>query len=291
VATFQTQQEDARYTGISKAFTHEDDGTAFGFGRVVPADSETGWSHGCLFVHTDGSGAADAVYYNIGTTLSCNFDELNATLLASLAATTAGNGAALVGVEDSGSLLTAATVEAALAELAQHNKSAQNFIALPLHGWREATNFDVGAIAVNGGILASDTTPIMEAVNAASDGCQRITWAAANSDQIICQTPIPPDLDDSSDVVVHLRAAMAGGTDTPKFTLDSFFNEGDTKITDLSPSISGMGYTEYIITIAAADIPEEPQTLTLGLTLAAHTTDALYLTATWLEYTAAHLTS
>ena len=49
-------------------------GKLFGFGTVVPVDGAAGWALGAVFIHTDGSGASDLLYQNIGTVSSCNFD-------------------------------------------------------------------------------------------------------------------------------------------------------------------------------------------------------------------------
>jgi len=192
--------------------------------------------------------------------------------------------AATVSIADAGGFTAEVTVEAALQEIYQDLLTAQGFIPVSLHAVRETANFDVGNIAANGGLLASDTTPILEGINDATDGCQRVNWAASNSDQITFQTPLPPDLDDAADVVVHIRAAMAGATNTPSITVDSFFNEGDTKVVDTIATITGTAYAEYTGTIAAADVPSGAQTLTVGLTPGAHTTDALYISAIWVEH-------
>ncbi|MBE7413847.1 MAG: DUF2190 family protein [Deltaproteobacteria bacterium] len=192
--------------------------------------------------------------------------------------------AASTTIADAGGFTAAGNVEAALAEIYQHLKTAQAFIPISLHSLREATNFDVGNIAANGGLLASDTTPVLSAINDATDGCQRVLWAASNNDQVIAQVPLPPDLDPAADVVVHIRAAMGGTTNTPDITLDSFFNEGDTKVVDTIAAITGTGYAEYTGTIAAADVPAGAQALTIGLTPGAHTTDTLAISAIWIEY-------
>lgn len=192
--------------------------------------------------------------------------------------------AATISIADAGGYTSEPDVEAALQQILLNLTTAQGFIPVSLHAVRETTNFDAGNIAANGGLLASDTTPVLEGINDATDGCQRLNWAASNSDQITFQTPLPPDLDDAGDVVVHIRAAMAGATDTPTITVDSFFNEGDTKVVDTISAITGATYAEYTGTIAAADVPAGAQTLTVGLTAGAHTTDALYVTAIWIEY-------
>ena len=256
------------------------------YGDTVPTATTAGYSPGCIFIHTDG-GAATAVYVNEGTLASCLF----VPLIGDLNSVANGKGASRVGVEDSGSLITAATVEAALAEAFQHIRSIQAFIPIPLMTLREATNFDVSNIAANGGLLASDTTPILSAINDATDGCQRVQWVAANVDQVIAQVPLPPDLDVSADLVLHMRIVSGGTTDAVGFTVDSFFNEGDTKVVDTSETNQTTAYLEKIATIAAADVPAGAQTITIGLTPVAHTTDTLGLSALWLEYKRTTLTS
>jgi len=193
--------------------------------------------------------------------------------------TTAGT----ISVADAGSLITAATVEAALAEVFTHIQSAQRFIPIPLVTCMESD-------ASNATALTGSTTPILDMANGDTDSGLILTWAASNSDAIIFQTPLPPDLDVASDLVVHFRAKMAGSTDTPTIASDAYVNEGDTKVEDVSAALSAT-YAEKTITIAAADIPAGAQTLTVELTPGAHTTDILYLSAIWVEYTGITLTS
>ena len=193
--------------------------------------------------------------------------------------------------DDDNSLTAQTIVNNTLDEILQHIQSAQAFIAIGLHSLRETTNLDVGAITANGGVLASDTTPILEAINAATDGCQRINWVAGNNDQVTFQIPLPPDLDVTASIVIHFRIVSGGTTDAVGFTLASFFNEGDTSIADTSGTNQTATYAEVTATIAAADVPAGAQTLTVGLTPVAHTTDTLALTALWIEYTRLTLAS
>lgn len=238
------------------------------------------------------------------TTLDDTSDELaivddSATITKRVTITTLNAGiaptAAKTTIVDSGGYTSNSDVEAALQEIYKHTLTAQAFIPIPLLSVRETTNFDVSNIAANGGVLASDTGPVLEAINAATDGCQRISWIATNVDQVVFQTPMPPDLDSSSTnahIVVHIRAAMSDTNNTPDITVDSFFNESDTKLVDTISAITGTSYAEYTGTIAEADIPDSGiQTLTVGLTPAAHANDALYITAIWIEYTRKLLTS
>lgn len=94
-------------------------GYLWGAGTAVPADADTGWAAGCTFIHTDAAGDDDSLYINLGDATSANFDSIGDTsLIADLASTANGLGASLIGIEDSGALITGTTVEAALAEIA-----------------------------------------------------------------------------------------------------------------------------------------------------------------------------
>lgn len=221
---------------------------------------------------------------NVETALAEIVDTQQAHVV-TMAATSNGNGVSLVGIEDASSYWTGTDGEAVLDEIGQHIVSAQKFIPIPLHSLRETTNFDVSNIAANGGLLASDTTPVMDAINAATDGCQRLLWASSNNDQVVFQIPLPPDLDVASDIVIHHRIVSGGTTDAVGFTVASFFNEGDTSISDTSGTNQTTTYAEVTTTIAAADVPSGAQTLTVGLTPVGHTTDTMAMSAVWIEYT------
>ncbi len=160
---------------------------------------------------------------------------------------------------------------------------AKKVVPVPLATLRELTTGAVPNAAANGGLLASDTTPILSTANGDTDGAFRLTWASSNSDAIGFQIPIP-DISSGKDLTIHFRAAMAGATDTPTMASDVYFNEGDTKVEDVSAAITGTSYAEYSITVANADIPDGAQTMSVELTIGAHTTDAAYLTALWVEY-------
>jgi hypothetical protein len=164
------------------------------------------------------------------------------------------------------------------------------FIPLPLASWREIFTNDIGVAATgaaqgSGGILASDTTPLLERISTTTDQALRITWATTVTDEITIQTPLPPDLDVTADIELHIRAAMGGATDDPLITADTFFNEGDSVVTDTVEVTGGATYTDYTITIAAADVPVGAQVASISLTPESSATDALYVTAIWLEYT------
>jgi hypothetical protein len=280
------QPLDVHNTDSTGAWAKLEGAPLAGAGSTVPTDGDIGWETGALFMHTDGS-AGDALYVNNGTNTSCNFDAVP---------TSGTSGAEDVGIADAGAFTANTNVEDALQEIYQHILSSQAYVPIPITSWRETTNFDVGDVipgggTETGGVLAADTTPVLSAINDATDGCQRLLWAGSNNDQIMCSLALPPDLDTSADVTLHFRIVSGGTTDAVGFTVDTFFNEGDTKVTDTSGTNQTTTYAEVVATIGAADVPAGAQAMTIGLTPVAHTTDTLAMTACWIEYTRTVLTS
>ena len=193
--------------------------------------------------------------------------------------------AATISIADAGGFTSETDVEAALAEIYQDISTAQAFIGIPLTTLMESDASNLVAA------LGPSTTPILDFANGDTDGAFRVAWVANDVDEVACQVPLPPDFTPGSDLVLHLRAAMSDVNDTPVLDIDSYFNEGDTKVSDQSAAITGTSFAEYTITIGNADIPAGAQTVSVELTPAAHANDALYVTAMWLEYTRTILTS
>jgi len=165
-------------------------------------------------------------------------------------------------------------------------QQATGFIDIPLASLREMASSDIINTAGAGGVLTKDTTPIFEKVNGATDGAMRLNWVTSNSDALTFQFAVPPDLDDTKDMAVKIRAAMEGVTDTPVITISSWWDFGDTKIDDATGGVTGTTIATYTATIAAADFPGA-NTCTMNLTPGAHTTGShrLYVYAIWVEYT------
>jgi hypothetical protein len=228
-----------------------------------------------------------------GTAIGVALDEATANndIIRFIDFTVISTTAATVSIADAGSLITGVTVEAALAEIMTGIKTAQGFVPIPLQSFREVSSGVVGNAAANGGVLASDTTPILTSINAATDGCQIIKWAASNNDVIAVSIPLPPDLDDAAAVVVHCRIVSAGTTDAVGFTVSGWFNEGDTKVDATSGTNQTTTWSEVTASFGASDVPAGAQTMTIFLTPVAHTTDYLSMSACWLEYTQKCLTS
>lgn len=186
--------------------------------------------------------------------------------------------AATVSIADSGGFTSQVTVEAALAEIYQDLLSAQVFIPIPLTTLMESDGTNTVAY------LGPATTPILDMANGDTDSGLLVTWAATDQDPVIAEVPLPPDLDVTAAIVLHMRVKMSDTNNTPTIASDSYFNEGDTKVEDVSAALDE-NWTERTITIAAADVPAGAQTLTVELTPGAHANDALYMSALWAECT------
>lgn len=150
-------------------------------------------------------------------------------------------------------------------------------IAVSLNDFREATTGDVANIAGNGGLLASDTTPTL--TGASTGITQRITWAASNVDQILCQFALPEDFDGREDVLVELWVSSGGTTDLSSFGVATAW-DGGTSVSDTATDTAASATVHKITArIAAADIPDSPSYFSMTLIPAAHTTDTMLLDA------------
>lgn len=161
-------------------------------------------------------------------------------------------------------------------------QSTKKAVLLSLFDFREVdASSDVGAIAANGGILASDTTPILRA-NATE--VQEISWATGNADPIALQTSLPPDFDGSVDATLDLWV-NSGTTDAASFTVESSW-DGGALVSDAADDSATKSATTHkvSVTIAAADVPNSPEFLSLVLTPPAHATNAIQLVAVRLNY-------
>lgn len=158
----------------------------------------------------------------------------------------------------------------------------QRAILLSLNDFREATSGDVGNIVANGGILASDTTPVLSGTSTTVS--QQLSWATGNTDQILCQIALPSDFDGRDDVTLELWV-NSGTTNAATFTVTSSW-DGGADVSDTATDGAKSATTHKITaTIAASDIPDNASFMSLALVPAAHATDAIQLIAARLLYT------
>lgn len=161
------------------------------------------------------------------------------------------------------------------------------FIPLDITALREIATNDTQNLAAHGGLMASDSTPNLARVNAATDKALRVMWTA-EADEEEAQfppVPMPTDLDASANVTFHCLAAMEDTNDTPTIDVQVFDGLGDTEMGGATGAITGTAIAEYTVTIANANISGPPTGFfNISLIPAAHATDDLYLYAAWLEY-------
>lgn len=216
--------------------------------------------------------------------------------LTDLASTANAKGASLVGIEDAGNFTSATTVEGALAEVYQHTKSVQKQLNIPL------TTF-----------VDADGDPIVKFNNGVADGfqiadskaCVYRVNDAASPPVIMTNVAMPQDLDDTADVVIHALLSKSGATigDACTLTFACYFHtvaalhDADTNCGGASSAIVGNAtaktVTEVTRTIAHADVPAAPCSLTLTMKITDGTlgTDDAFIHAVWLEYKGKVLTS
>lgn len=136
-----------------------------------------------------------------------------------------------------------------------------------------------------GGRPDGNTAPVLQRINSATDKALRLTWAAAAVNEVqFPPVPLPPDLDNTAPIEVHLICAKDANANTVNIDVQAFFGVGDTECGAATPTIA-QARAEYKATIAAADVPAHPEMLNISLVPSAHAGDALYLDGAWIEYT------
>ncbi len=203
-------------------------------------------------------------------------------------------GAGLIGILDSGTFTAQTTVETALAELYQNLFTTKGFIDIPLSSWREVSSAGaVGDIAANGGILASDTTPILGAE--ATSEAMAIKWAAANADIVQCAFSLPQDLDDTADATLDLWVltdnAGGGGIEAATFSVLTSFNNASQATDAATDSVPATTVHKVTATIDAGDIPTGAAFVNIQLVPGTHANDPTHLLAARLNYKRKLLTS
>jgi hypothetical protein len=135
-----------------------------------------------------------------------------------LGSTANAKGAAKVAIEDAGLFTSAATVEAALAELYQNVKTAQAQVNVPLATAILAAGTPMAAFA--------DSATSDPGITLANSKAVGIRWNnAATQIAIWYGVPMPQDLDDTAAIVLHVLASKTGATsgDATTFTVTAFF--------------------------------------------------------------------
>jgi hypothetical protein len=143
---------------------------------------------------------------------------------------------------------------------------------------------DVGAAAANGGVLASDTTPILRAETIES---QTIFWAAGDTDQIATHISLPRDVDGANPVIIDIWAEKTGTNAACTFTVETSWDNTNAIISDTSSSLlaANEDQTRIQATVAAADIPDSPSNVSISLIPSKNAGDAVQIYGVRLTYT------
>jgi len=173
--------------------------------------------------------------------------------------------------------------------------SAQAFIPLDICAFREVATNAIQNLAAHGGILASDSTPILERVNGATDRALRLKWVINDVAEIAHPpVPLPPDRDPAEDVIVHLLLARDGTTDDCDIDVLAFSNgvtgttyAADTEMGGKTAALTADAniIVEATVTLTSTNVIGPPGMLTLSLLPDAHTTNIIYLYGAWIEFT------
>lgn len=149
--------------------------------------------------------------------------------------------------------------------------SDTQWVGVPLTAFREVdSSGDVGNAAAIGGVLASDTTPIFEADAAEA---MDIRWAANDVDIIAAQVALPPNFDGTQDVTINLLVQASGTSNAPSFSILTNW-DGGSQVTDTAAGSASAAKQTITATVAAADIADTAQFLSMQIVPGAHGTDA-----------------
>jgi len=155
---------------------------------------------------------------------------------------------------------------------------------LALTDWREVTaGGAVGNIAAIGGVLASDTTPVLGAEGTSE--AMSITWAAANVDQIATSICLPVDFNDAADATLDLWVKTSVGVEAATFTVLTSWNNGSQVTDTATDSVPSTTVHKITATIAAADIPAGAEFVTIHMVPGAHAAELTKLLAARLNFT------
>jgi len=160
-------------------------------------------------------------------------------------------------------------------------------VNLALRDWSLVTSAGaVGAIAAAGGMLASDSVPILGAQ--ATSEAWAIKWAAASAAIIQQQSALPPDFSGADDLLLELEVltdnAGGGGIDPASFSVLTSWDNG-AQVTDTSTdSVPAITVHTVQTVIAAADVPDAPRFLNIQLVPGTHANDPTHLMSARLLY-------
>jgi hypothetical protein len=207
---------------------------------------------------------------------------------ADLGSVTAGKGGSLVAYEDSGSKTTAATLDAALDEIYLDRLTTSRAIPIPLGMWREVSA--TGDVGNIAAIGGHLASDSAPILRADANNDWEIFWATTEVDPIGVQLDLPPDFDGTGDAIFSADIA-SGATDAATLSVRTSWN-GGAEITDSADDSGTKSAVVHTITatILAADIDNSARRVTIRVVPPAHGSDGITLKNTRLRYTPKLLT-
>lgn len=138
-----------------------------------------------------------------------------------------------------------------------------------------------------GGVPDGNTAPALARVNGAVDKALALTWIATGVEEVqFAPVLLPDDLDDTAAVIIHLMVDKDANMDAAAvIAVSAWFGVGDANAGGNTAAITELTPTEKTVSIAAGDVPAEPNFLNVSLIPGAHANDALRLYAAWVTYT------
>lgn len=225
-------------------------------GTLLGADTETTFNFTNDHIVADD----DAVYAAL--------DKLD-TAWYNLSLHTTGNGAELVGVEDSTGYGVGATVQDAL------ESQLEGCIHI------EVSTLVTDDTGVK--VVTATSTPNLGIVNAGVDNTLEVSWPVGNADPAYFSIALDNRIDLSQDVFIDIIGLMEGAMDTPVLTVITNWDGGGNVVDATAawaPAVAAR-----TATIASGDTPASADTLGVQLTPAAHANDAMTIYGIRVRYT------
>jgi len=168
---------------------------------------------------------------------------------------------------------------------------AGDIVPIQLTDWRLEV---FGAVAGIGGVLATDTTPILsQQGNKGAD----IYWAAEDVTKIIAEATLPDDYQAGTDVVFHFIGGQVGSNDDVDVDLEVYRSRvGAAVSADIAPAVAaanrltqgGVRGTPEDIAITVLNTAgafAARDKLSVIIVLDAHDNDAVWMQDSYLTYT------
>jgi hypothetical protein len=167
--------------------------------------------------------------------------------------------------------------------------TTQGFLAIPITSWCKETGTPLTVFSTDPGFSLVDSEAFGIRIN------------DDDTEVFVTSVVMPPDMDDTADVVFHAMGFRVGSSDvTTTLTMGAFFQTvgaAHTADSDAATATSAFAaattvVSEVTCTILAADVPPAPAVLTLTMVPDANLdADDLVIIGTWIEYTKKLLTS